>query len=38
MSSWPWDWAKPMGSLMKDGSISTTGLIAVYAIIIIFSY
>lgn len=37
MSSWPWDWAKPMGSLMKDGSISTTGLIAVYAIIIIFS-
>ena len=37
ISSWPWDWAKPMGSLMKDGSISTTGLIAVYAIIIIFS-
>ncbi|MCO6216713.1 APC family permease [Staphylococcus epidermidis] len=37
MSSWPWDWAKPMGSLMKDGSISTYGLIAVYIIIAIFS-
>ena len=37
MSSWPWDWAKPMGSLMKDGSISTYGLIAVYITIAIFS-
>ena len=27
MSSWPWDWAKPMGALMKDGSISTIGFI-----------
>ena len=37
MSSWPWDWAKPMGALMKDGSISTIGLFAVYIIIAIFS-
>ncbi|MEQ5994028.1 APC family permease [Staphylococcus saccharolyticus] len=37
MSSWPWDWAKPMGALMKDGSISTYGLFAVYIIITIFS-
>ncbi|MBL7573706.1 APC family permease [Staphylococcus saccharolyticus] len=37
MSSWPWDWAKPMGALMKDGSISTYGLFAVYIIIAIFS-
>lgn len=37
MSSWPWEWAKPMGALMKDGSISTIGLFAVYVIIAIFS-
>ena len=37
MSSWPWDRAKPMGALMKDGSISTYGLFAVYIIITIFS-
>ena len=37
MSSWPWDWAKPMRALMKDGSISTIGLFAVYIIIAIFS-
>ena len=37
MSSWPWDWAKPMGSLMKSWLISTYGLIAVYIIIAIFS-
>ena len=37
ISSWPWDWAKPTSALMHNGSISTTGLFAVYVIIIIFS-
>ncbi|NAM82309.1 APC family permease, partial [Staphylococcus epidermidis] len=37
MSSWPWDWAKFMGKLMHNGTISTLGLFAVFAIIIIFS-
>ena len=37
MSSWPWDWAKFMGHLMHNGQISTVGLIAVYAIIGVFS-
>ncbi|RZI00408.1 APC family permease, partial [Staphylococcus condimenti] len=36
MSSWPWDWAKFMGKLMHNGTISTLGLFAVFAIIIIF--
>ena len=38
ISSWPWDWAKPTSALMHNGSISTTGLFAVYVIIIIFLY
>lgn len=37
MSSWPWDWAKFTSGLMKDGSISNAGLLAVFVIIIIFS-
>ncbi|WP_436941061.1 APC family permease [Staphylococcus succinus] len=37
MSSWPWDWAKFTSRLMKDGSISNAGLLAVFVIIIIFS-
>lgn len=37
MSSWPWDWAKFTTGLMKDGTISNTGLLAVFVIIIIFS-
>ncbi|MDU6091610.1 MAG: APC family permease, partial [Staphylococcus lugdunensis] len=37
ISSWPWDWAKFTSVLMEDGSISTSGLFAVYIIIIIFS-
>ena len=37
ISSWPWDWAKFTSVLMEDGSISTSGLLAVYIIIIIFS-
>lgn len=37
MSSWPWEWAKFMGVLMKDGTISNIGLFAVYVIIVIFS-
>ncbi|WP_251517203.1 MULTISPECIES: APC family permease [Staphylococcus] len=37
MSTWPWDWAKFMGGLMKNGSISNVGLMAVFVIIIIFS-
>ena len=32
------DWAKPTSALMHNGSISTTGLFAVYVIIIIFLY
>ncbi|HBC4907348.1 TPA: APC family permease [Staphylococcus aureus] len=38
MSSWPWHWAKPMKHLMENGSISTYGLLAVYLIIVIFSF
>ncbi|HDA0892047.1 TPA: APC family permease [Staphylococcus aureus] len=38
MSSWPWHWAKPMRYLMENGSISTYGLLAVYLIIVIFSF
>lgn len=37
MSSWPWSWAKFTTGLMKDGSISNAGLMAVFVIIIIFS-
>ncbi|PTI41237.1 APC family permease [Staphylococcus casei] len=37
MSSWPWNWAKFTSGLMKDGSISNAGLMAVFVIIIIFS-
>ncbi|MGW7875479.1 APC family permease [Staphylococcus xylosus] len=37
MSSWPWSWAKFTTGLMKDGSISNSGLMAVFVIIIIFS-
>ncbi|MDN8836883.1 amino acid:proton symporter, partial [Staphylococcus aureus] len=37
MSSWPWSWAKFTTVLMKDGSISNAGLMAVFVIIIIFS-
>lgn len=37
MSSWPWDWAKPMHNLMAGGSISNLGLLATFVIIIIFS-
>nr|WP_263314546.1 APC family permease [Mammaliicoccus sp. Marseille-Q6498] len=37
ISSWPWEWAKPTGQLMHDGSISNLGLMAVFVIIIIFS-
>ncbi|MCD8879636.1 APC family permease [Staphylococcus kloosii] len=37
MSSWPWDWAKPMHHLMAGGSISNIGLLATFVIIIIFS-
>ncbi|MDU0443670.1 APC family permease [Staphylococcus haemolyticus] len=37
ISSWPWEWAKPTSALMHNGSISTTGLFAVYVIIIIFT-
>jgi len=37
MSSWPWDLAKFTTGLMKDGTISNSGLLAVFVIIIIFS-
>ncbi|SUM35177.1 amino acid transporter [Staphylococcus gallinarum] len=37
MSSWPWEWAKFTSGLMKGGTISNSGLFAVFIIIIIFS-
>ncbi len=37
MSSWPWSWAK-FNKLMKDGSISNAGLMAVFVILLYFHY
>ena len=37
MSSWPWDWANWTHSFLKDGTITTSGLMVVFLFILVFT-